>query len=187
MKRLWGRFQTKEPPYEERHEVSRHSILVLERVLRETVTLLKSYHGARGPHEGIVYWAGLPFESLCIVTTCIAPRAKTTGGSFSTTTKANAEVIAWINRYKLHLLGQVHSHPGDWVDHSAGDDAMAFMPYEGYLSIIVSRYGQRGMMPLTTCGVHRYHNGRFERLPDPEVKTYFHIVPERADLRRRCG
>jgi proteasome lid subunit RPN8/RPN11 len=83
----------------------------------------------------------------------------------------------------LELLGQVHSHPGSFVDHSEGDDEMALMPYDGFLSIVVPHYARDGMRPLATCGVHLFERARFRRLDDSEVEARFRVVDDFTDLR----
>ncbi len=135
------------------------------------------------PHEGFVYWAGRATGDEYFVLKCIAPAARTTYGSFDTSSHANARVIMCLAENGMELLAQVHSHPGTLVGHSDGDDERALMPYEGFLSIVVPRYARRGMNPLTSCGVHVFENAQFRRLDNSEVKRTFRIVDELADLR----
>lgn len=134
-------------------------------------------------HEAIVYWAGLEIGEVAAVMTSLAPKATTSAGSYQTTVEANADVIASLAHHQLKLLGQVHTHPGEMVDHSHGDDVGAFMPFEGFWSIVVPKYGTHGMTPLTQCGVHRYLNGRFLRLDAPSVDALVIVVPTAIDLR----
>lgn len=152
-------------------------------VLHRTVNLLRSYRDKKGNHEGIVYWTGITTDKFWFITTCIAPKAVTSRGSFSTDIKANADVISFINKYGLHLLAQVHSHPGKNVNHSNGDDKNAFMPYDGFLSIIVPEYSVKGMRPLSICGIHRFTKGRFKRLSYEEIKNHFITLPLFEDMR----
>jgi proteasome lid subunit RPN8/RPN11 len=83
----------------------------------------------------------------------------------------------------VELIGQVHSHPGRFIDHSDGDDDRAFMPYEGFISLVVPDHARSGMIPLSTCGVHIFEHGRFRRLSDAEVISSFHVVDAFVDLR----
>jgi proteasome lid subunit RPN8/RPN11 len=85
----------------------------------------------------------------------------------------------------LELIGQVHSHPGEFVGHSKGDDRRALMPYEGFLSVVVPHYAREGMLPLTICGVHVFESSRFRRLQTVEVEAQFRILPEFSDLRNQ--
>lgn len=127
--------------------------------------------------ESIVYWAGVKREDVWLVMTVIKPRAVTTRGSFKTSAGDNARVIEFLSQAGLALLGQVHTHAGSYVDHSAGDDADAFMPKENSLSLVVPYYGRRGLRPLHSCGVHRYESDRFRRLAPAEIDADVCIVP----------
>jgi proteasome lid subunit RPN8/RPN11 len=155
-----------------------------ETLLASTTAWLQAAGDERSAHEGVVYWAGKSFGREWVISTCIAPQAHTTRGSFRTSSGNNAEVIAYLATHRLELLGQVHSHPGQLVDHSDGDDEGALMPYEHFLSIVVPDYGCSGMWPLTKCGVHRFEAGRFRRLTDAEVEAAFKLLPSARDFRR---
>jgi len=131
----------------------------------------------------LVYWAGRRTGQAAFVTTCVAPAARTTRGSFETSSESNANVVMFLAANDLELIAQVHSHPQVSVDHSPGDDERALMPFEGLVSIIVPHYARRGMTPLTICGVHIFENGAFRRLGDVDVESRLSIIPSLADLR----
>jgi len=152
-------------------------------LLDRTAAVLRESRSRAESHEGVVYWAGRRMGHECFITTFIAPTAHTTYGSFDTTSAANAKVIMYLAKSGLELIGQVHSHPGPYVDHSDGDDERALMPYEGFYSVVVPTYASQGMRPLTTCGVHVFENSRFRRLSNAEILARFHIIDEFADLR----
>lgn len=156
-----------------------------ENVLHSTGDLISSYGSNKQKHEGIAYWAGLACNEQWIVTTVIAPQATTTAGSFVTSTTANAAVIARVNDLRLHILAQVHGHPGEWVGHSESDNKGAFMPYEGFYSIVVPWYGRHGLIPLIQCGVHRYQSAQFVHLTGREIEYQFILVPTNIDMRKR--
>jgi hypothetical protein len=153
-------------------------------VAQETAKFITSYGSATEPHEGVAYWAGIPSDEAWVVTTVLAPEATTTAGSFTTSTVANAMVVARVNELRLQLLAQAHGHPRGWVGHSDGDNTGAFMPYEGFFSVVVPWYGSQGLLPLTTCGIHRYEGGGFVRLSDNEIRERFVLLPASVDLRR---
>ena len=158
-------------------------VWVFGAVLEQTVEVLQRSGTVAETHEGVAYWAGRRFGADLIVTTCIAPAATTTCGSFETSSYTNARVVAYLAGAELELLGQVHSHPGSSVGHSAGDDERALMPYEGFLSIVVPHYGRCGMTPLTGCGVHIFENGHFRRMGGTEVEARFRLLDVFTDLR----
>ena len=152
-------------------------------VLKRTIEVLQRSGTVAETHEGVAYWAGRWFSVGSIITTCIAPAAKTTSNSFETSSYTNARAVAYLAGADLELLGQVHSHPASSVGHSHGDDERALMPYEGFLSIVVPHYGQHGMTPLTGCGVHVFESGRFRRMGGTEVESSFRLIDVFTDLR----
>lgn len=158
-------------------------VLITAGLIEATGRLLRQARTGRRRHEGIVYWAGLGVQQESIVTTCIAPRATTTPGSFRVSFEANATVVSALCQLELVLLAQIHSHPGSFVDHSCGDDLGAFMPFEGFLSIIVPDFCRRDPWPLTTCGVHQFAAGAFRRLTNPQIERTFRVLPSICDLR----
>jgi proteasome lid subunit RPN8/RPN11 len=139
---------------------------------------------ARDAHEKVVYVAGVKRPDVWIATTVIRPKARTTRGSFATSSAANADVVAFLSDVGLSILGQVHTHPGPFVEHSGGDDEGAFMPTENYLSIVVPNYGRQGMLPIERCGVHRYESGTFRRMFGEELTVTVCIVPLAKDFAR---
>jgi proteasome lid subunit RPN8/RPN11 len=152
-------------------------------LLLRTGEILRKSGTSDEAHEGVTYWAGHRAHNESFVTTVIAPFATTTSGSFVTSSASNAHVIAYLAKAGLELLAQVHSHPGRFVGHSRGDDERALMPYEGFLSIVVPDYARRGLMPLSTCGVHIFQAGTFRRMNETEIARCFHVVDETVNLR----
>ncbi len=176
---MWERRKRKPPKPAE----APPAIWITAPLLDRTAQVLQE-SGERGrAHEGVAYWCGRRACGECFVTTCIAPAAKTTYGSFTTSSKTNAAVIRYLASVGLELIGQVHSHPGALVGHSDGDDERALMPYEGFLSIVVPHYARHGMRPLTVCGIHIYEGAGFRRMSPDEIERRFHVVDELADLR----
>ncbi len=137
-----------------------------------------------GATERIVYWAGVKRPDVWVATTVVRPDAVMTRGSFETSAAANAAVVAYLSDAGLSLVGQIHSHPGGFVDHSGGDDDDAFMPTENAISIVVPNYGREGMLPLDRCGVHRYEAGVFRRLSGAELAASLCVVPLTRDFAR---
>lgn len=159
------------------------SIWLTTGLLDHTTAVLCTSGGAGEAHEGIAYWAGHRVGLETFVTTCIAPDATTTWGSFDTSARTNASVVMYLASAGLELIGQVHSHPGNRVDHSKGDDERALMPFDGFLSLVVPHYARRGMRPLAMCGIHVFEKSQFRRLGQPEVEATFRVVDDFADLR----
>jgi proteasome lid subunit RPN8/RPN11 len=175
----WWPKRTKPKP-----AIQRPTVVLTTGLLAESARGLMQYRGPNGPHEGIVYWAGLSTLSHWIITSVILPKARTTSGSFRTSVQSNAETIGFLSDNGLELLAQVHSHPGTFVDHSAGDGFGALMPYENFLSVVVPNYAREGLFPLDTLGVHRFENGAFRRLSANDLAAALKVLPSCGDLRK---
>ena len=158
-------------------------LLLPETLVREVDKLLRSY-GDGEPHEGVVYLAGVETPEQSVALLAIAPTASTTWGSFRTDLNANAAVVSTLATHGLSLIGQVHSHPGEWVDHSESDDEGTLVRFQGYWSLVVPVFARRGILPLTQTGIHIYDQGRFARLADAAVSARVRMIPKAADLRR---
>lgn len=158
-------------------------ILVSEAVLTETARLLASF-AEDDDSEGVVYWFGVELGQAGVVTSLIVPNADTSDGSVRTSAVANAEAVGATIGTPLVLLGQAHSHPGDWVRHSRTDDRETFAQFDGALSVVVPRYGRKGMK-LERCGIHRHVGGRYEWIPALRVHEHLRVIPGVVDLRRR--
>lgn len=164
--------------------VLNRKIAIPDYIVKDTVRGLTSFHPSPFTNnEGLLYWGGYELNNTVYVTTCVIPKAKSGPQEVHTTPEANAEVINYLNKQGLVLLAQVHSHPGDFKRHSPGDDKYAFMPYEGYFSIVVPYYSRKGMLPIVSCGFHVFTNGKFIGLSDTWTKQNVKIIPDYSDLR----
>lgn len=177
---MWLKRKTPEPKPNRRG-----LICICNHVLVRTVQVLNESGVPDDPHEGVVYWAGRRIGNEAFITTCIAPAARTSDGSFATSSETNARVVISLADAQLELIGQVHSHPSELVGHSRGDDQRALMPFEGFLSVVVPNYARNGMLPLTKCGIHIFEKSHFRRLEDAEIRTRLRIVQEFTDLRKQ--
>ncbi len=153
-----------------------------ESILPVIERLLCSYGGGE-EHEGIVYLGGVETPRGSVALVAIGPQATTTWGSFETHVDANMAVVSTLASLGITLVGQVHSHPGQWVDHSDGDDEGALVRFSGYWSIVVPQFARQGLLPLTRCGIHIYQDGQFRRLSDAAVEARIRVIPCAADLR----
>lgn len=158
------------------------SLWIPEPLLLETERLLRSY-GGEEDHEGIVYWGGIENPAGAVALTAVSPTASTTWGSFRTEAEANADLVVALAGLDLTLVAQVHSHPGDWVDHSDGDDTGALVRFAGFWSLVVPDFANAGMRPLYKIGVHLFGDGAFRRLGNQALKARVHVLPAAVDLR----
>jgi hypothetical protein len=156
--------------------------LVDEKVISFTEKILGEYASFDPSHEGFLYWCGTKDGDNIHITGAIAPKTVSSPFRVSTDYQSNAEFVRTLSTNRLVMIGQVHSHPGDWVDHSQGDDERAAFKFKGLLSIVVKLYGKKGMMTLHSCGVHRFDGQSFFRLTAAYVKKHFRIVQNTCQL-----
>jgi hypothetical protein len=149
--------------------------LVPSLAISHTERILSEYGRKKPPHEGLVYWGGQKEGDRITVAILIAPKTVSDYGRVSTSPRSNFDVVRLLNKYNGVQIAQVHSHPGTWVDHSLGDDDLAAFKVNGLVSIVVPRYCHRGMMPMSSCGIHRYTNGKFIRFSPDYINSHFRI------------
>jgi hypothetical protein len=147
-----------------------------QNAIEYTQQVLQEYSKLDSPNEGLVYWAGKTNSNKVEVLMVIAPHTKSAPLKVEVSNKFNFPVVRMLNANSLKYIGLVHSHPTDWVDHSDGDNECAPFRSDGIISIVVPNYSKNGLLPLTTCGIHRYSNGKFGRLSDAYVSKHFKVV-----------
>jgi hypothetical protein len=157
-------------------------------IISVTERVLEDYANLEPSNEGLVYWAGVKENEIIDVKMVIAPNTQSTYGSVKTSHFSNFDAILQMSKNNFVQIGQVHSHPTSWVDHSPGDNEYAAFKVNGLLSLVISNYCQNGMLPLVSCGVHRFESGRFIRLSNKYIETHFFVIEEQqtifVDLRK---
>ena len=150
--------------------------IIPQSVIRNTENVLLEYAKMKPSNEGFVYWGGVVDGTVISISLVIAPETESSYGRVSTSNRSNFDVVRALSANKVIEIAQVHSHPSDWVDHSEGDDEWASFKIEGLVSIVVPQYCKKGMLPLTSCGIHRYTNSDFIRLSKKYVTEHFKII-----------
>jgi hypothetical protein len=153
------------------------------RLASSTARLLRTY-GGLDEHEGIVYWGGIETHEGAVGLVALSPVAATTWGSFQTDADAHAGLVSHLARLNLTLVAQIHSHPGEWVDHSDGDDVGALVRFPGFWSIVVPRFAREGMLEPARLGIHLFQDGAFRRLGATAVASRVRVLPSLVDLRK---
>lgn len=160
--------------------------IITNGIIELTEYVLKQY-GALS-HEGLVYWAGEIHEETITITHVIAPETDSSEGRVTILPESNFYVVKALSNNRIIHIGQVHTHPGSWVDHSNGDDEWASFKREGLISLVVPRYCRTGMLPISISGVHRFQSSQFMRLSNKYVNRHFKIIEgdgEIIDLRNK--
>ncbi len=143
-------------------------------IVNYTVSILKEYGSVDA--EGVVYWAGKVEGNKKFVCAAVAPKIRGSRFGFYTDHQANADFVEFIRSHNLVYICQVHSHPGDYVDHSITDDKETAFRAEGLISIVVPHFGKFGLLPFSKCGIHLFTKGAFFRLSDRYIHRNFKTI-----------
>lgn len=152
-----------------------NSYVIGKDIITYSETVLKEYGNLTPANEGIVYWAGKKNGNAYIINSVIAPDAESSEGRVSVSPQSHIKYIQHLSENKIVHIAQLHSHPDRSVWHSFGDDEWAAFKKNGLLSLVVPRYGQIGMMPIESCGIHRFEKKKFIRLSKKYVNRHFSI------------
>ena len=121
-----------------------------------------------GSFESSVFWYGTKdAEENATVAYVVAPQQLSRPRNYHVTA---ASVSAMVRRLSpgWKPIAQIHSHPGDSVEHSTYDDRMAIST--NALSLVVPRYGRwSGMFP-ERIGVHEWQKGYWHLLTLSEAR-----------------
>jgi hypothetical protein len=140
------------------------AVLTLSRSsLNYTLTAFRATAALRV--EACCFWYGLRSDDGAgIVLAVVIPKQRNTWGNYFVPAAAVAEMAAATRPRKWVNLAQVHSHPGENVEHSRYDDANANS--RRALSVVIPSYGRwRGPWP-TGIGVHDFQDGYWHLLSD---------------------
>lgn len=168
--------------------IDKYSYKISSGVIKATEQVLLDYYNKKPSNEGFVYWAGKIEENIYHINTVIAPKTDSDTRRVTIPPIENFYYTKALATNNLVHIGQVHSHPEDWVGHSEGDNLWAAFKSDGLISIVVPNYGGDGMLPFKNCGFHRFQDQEFYRLSNKYVKRSFKIVDDKAimiDLRNR--
>jgi hypothetical protein len=136
---------------------------------------LGSEHGERGA-EALVYLGGVVAGGQVIVTGLYRLHHEPQGDRVVVTPEEARWVLATLRGRDEKLVAQVHSHRG-FAGHSHGDDVWATSFHEGFLSIVIPRFGA-GVYAPVQCAVLEYRGGDFLELTRDEVAHRIRIDPE---------
>lgn len=140
--------------------------------------------GARGD-EGIAFWLGVCDGADARVTHVLGVRGPhiAKGPLFL---RVGVEAFNAISDFALRanvvLLGQVHAHPGGFIDLSPTDRQYG-IAFADYLSVVAPDYAQGNEMAIEDCGVHVYSvDSGYVRLAPDEVRRRVLVTNVSAEL-----
>jgi len=162
------------PPPPQPYQPHAAVLYVPKVALEKTVEVLRS----AGRIETCCFWYGRDLPEQCgRVEAVVVPRQRGTWGNYDVSADAIAAVSAAMRAERWVMLAQVHSHPGDGVEHSRYDDARAIS--RSVLSLVFPRYGcWVGPWP-NAAGVHEFQINYWHLLPTADAAR--RIVVESTD------
>lgn len=152
------------------YQPSASCVLVPVLALEGTLSLLRR----AGRYESAVFWYGTKDASgNATVTYVVAPQQISRPRNYQVPA---ASVSAMVGRLQpgWKPIAQIHSHPGDNVEHSNYDDRMAISTKA--LSLVVPRYGQwSGTFP-ERIGVHEWQNSYWHLLTSAQAHARIRVA-----------
>jgi hypothetical protein len=137
-----------------------------------------------GARESGLFWYGQRGAQRSVVTSVRAPRQQMSVFNYRVSADAMREMGASLPD-DLRPLAQIHSHPGEFIEHSPYDDEMASS--RRALSLVFPCYGHL-KSPLTQgVGVHEWQDDYWHLLTPAQALARVVIVPrasvEKIDFR----
>lgn len=129
--------------------------------------------------EGIVLWLGTVTERTANITHLVSlhgPRVIKRPDHLRIDPDIFNALANLAEGLKTTLVGQVHSHPGTFVDLSLADRRYG-VSAPHYLSVVAPHYAQDPSAGWAQCGVHVFDpNEGFKRLSPAQVSERIHVV-----------
>lgn len=159
-----------------------YSYFLSREVLEFTEDILGQYGALQPPNEGIVFWAGNIEKEGVYINSAIAPDTDSTYYHVIVKVESMIRFVSFLSENGIKYIGQVHSHPGDFINHSPGDDELLCFKRDGLISIVAPNFGQTGIYPFKQCGFHKYSNGDFLMLSKRYVSKKFKVVKMKSTI-----
>lgn len=109
------------------------------------------------------------------------PRSLTGGITFHA--EGYTALAATCRRLGVRVVGDVHTHPRDWVGQSTTDATHPMSALPGHIALIAPRYAV-GDITVGDLGAHRHlGGGRWQSYYGDDVATLLHVTGTRRGLR----
>lgn len=121
--------------------------------------------GARGC-EGVALWLGRKFGPVASITHVVGlrgPGVVKRPDHLSISAELLNELTDIMTDLGVYLVGQIHSHPGAWVDLSEADKHFGIQA-DGYLSVVAPYFASKPGADLGEYGFHAYEGRRWRRM-----------------------
>lgn len=139
--------------------------------------------GSRGC-EGVALWLGRRVAGIVTITHVVGLRGSgivKRPDYLSISAELLDDVTDLAIERGVYLAGQVHSHPGAWVDLSEADKRCGIQA-PGYLSVVMPNFAREPSTPLAQFGFHVSARGAWRRLSPFERKWRVAIIGKPAPL-----
>ena len=156
-------------------------MIILSQLILDT--LLDEFRWPRSAVERVAYIDGVACEDLQIATTVTLPNAAMYPQYFTVSGWAMSEAGRHFRPLGMQRLAQVHTHPGQDVNHSQFDDENAYSQLDGSVSIVMPHHARR-RPALADCAVHVRDASRWRRLEIEEIEHFIRMIPGCLDFRR---
>lgn len=144
-------------------------------LLSQSITIMRP-QGHIG-NEGLAFWFGIENQNNLIVT----HNVEVFGSGFNTTPlhmslslNAMTRLTQLTEELDVFLIGQIHSHPGNFVDLSELDKRHGIR-IPDYLSVVCPYYAQRDIVNLEEFGFHVFEKNKYRRILNKEISTRISI------------
>ncbi len=124
-------------------------------------------------NEGLAFWFGVEDKNNLVVSHIVEVFGSgfiTTPLHMSLSSNAMIKLTNLAEELGVFLIGQIHSHPGNFIDLSEVDKRLGIR-IQDYLSVVCPYYAQRDMADLNEFGFHVFENNSYRRMPNNEVLT----------------
>lgn len=138
--------------------------------LESTLKLLRRVGG----RESAVFWYGeKDATGNATVAYVVAPQQLSHPRNYHVPASSVSEMVRRL-KPSWKPIAQIHSHPGDNVEHSRYDDRMAISTK--VLSLVVPRYGYwTGAFP-ERIGIHEWQNNHWYLLTEADAQARIHLA-----------
>ena len=122
-------------------------------------------------NEGLALWLGTLDGDQARVTHLVALRGdgfRALPLQLSLSWNAMSKLTDLADELGTYLVGQIHSHPGRFIDLSEVDQKYG-VRCQDYLSVVCPHYAQRALTGIQECGVHLFDSGHYRRFGATEV------------------
>lgn len=138
-------------------------------------------HGAAG-NEGLALWFGVEQDGRVAITHLVEPCGAgfhTSPYHISLSLHGMAKLTDLAEQLGAPLVGQIHSHPGRFLDLSEVDEREGIRVPD-YLSLVCPHYAQIPALRLDDCGVHVFQHTAYRRLSADEMRRRLFVNATRV-------